>query len=317
MMNTQTQQPANEERVRRLIQGVVASFRQQPRSPILATPSSEGLEYENVTFPSEDGVPLEAWFIPRAGSSKLVIANHPRFFSRYGFPSHLEPWKSMFAAGGNDFEVNFIPDYRILHDAGYNVLTYDLRNLGHSGSGNGGMCTGGIYESRDVVGSIQFARREPRLREMTIGLFSRCLGCSASMHAMARRPDAFKDVTCMVGVQPVSPGVILERMLELAGVGARLEDADREIRLAISFGLEEMSPAEPAKKVTAPTFLCQVRGDVLTRPSDVQSIFDNIPIREKELLWIEGTTRRWDGYTRFAKAPGPMLAWFDRYMAHS
>jgi dipeptidyl aminopeptidase/acylaminoacyl peptidase len=112
------------------------------------------LEYENVTFPSEDGVPLEAWFIPRAGSRKLLIANHPRFFSRYGFPSHLEPWRSMFAAGGNDFEVSFIRDYKILHDAGYNVLTYDLRNLGHSGSANGGMCTGGIYESRDVVGSI-------------------------------------------------------------------------------------------------------------------------------------------------------------------
>ena len=308
-------QAVDEERVGRLIQGVVASFRQQPRSPILATPSSKGLDYENVIFPSEDGVPLEAWFIPRAGSRKLVIANHPRFFSRYGFPSHLEPWRSMFAAGGNDFEVNFIPDYRILHDAGYNVLTYDLRNLGHSGSANGGMCTGGIYESRDVVGSIQFAKQEPRFREMTIGLFSRCLGCSASMHAMARRPDAFKDVTCMVGVQPISPRVILERTLELTGVApGRIEDLDREIRLAISFGLDEMSPTGPAKRVMVPTFLCQVRDDVLTRSSDVQSIFDNIPIREKELLWIEGTTKRWDGYTRFAKEPGPMLAWFERYM---
>ena len=314
MMSTRMQ-GLDEERVRRFIEGVVASFRQQPRSPILATPSSEGLEFENVTFPSEDRVPLEAWFVPRAGSRKLVIANHPRFFSRYGFPSHLEPWRSMFAAGGNDFEVNFIRDYKILHEAGYNVLTYDLRNLGHSGSANGGMCTGGIYESRDVVGSIQFAKREPRLREMTIGLFSRCLGCSASMHAMARRPDAFKGVTCMVGVQPISPRVILERTLELAGISpAPIEELDRGIRLAISFGLDEMSPAGPAKGAIVPTFLCQVRGDVLTRPSDVQSIFDNIPIREKELLWIDGTTKRWDGYTRFAKEPGPMLAWFERYM---
>ncbi len=68
---------ADDERVHRFIAGVVASFRQQPRSPILATPSSKGLEFENVTFPSEDGVPLEAWFVPRAGSRKLVIANYP------------------------------------------------------------------------------------------------------------------------------------------------------------------------------------------------------------------------------------------------
>src|SRR5260370_35220242 len=109
------------------------------------------------------------------------------------------------------------------------------------------MCPGGIYESRDV-GSIQFARREPRLREMTIGLLSRCLGCSASMHAMARRPDTFKGVTCMVGVQPISPRVIVERTLELAGISpARIEELDREIKPPTSFGLAEMSPAGPAQ----------------------------------------------------------------------
>ena len=112
------QTAADPERIARLLQTVVSSFRQQPRSPILSTPASANLEYEDVMFPSEDGVPLEAWFIPRKDSRKLIIANHPRYFSRYGFPSHLEPWKSMFSAGGNNFEVNFIHDYRILHDAG-------------------------------------------------------------------------------------------------------------------------------------------------------------------------------------------------------
>jgi uncharacterized protein len=310
------QMAADPERTTRLLQTVVSSFRQQPRSPILATPASANLEYEDVTFPSEDGVPLEAWFIPRKNSRKLIIANHPRYFSRYGFPSHLEPWKSMFSAGGNDFEVNFIHDYRILHDAGYNVLTYDLRNLGHSGSGNGGMCTGGIFESRDVIGSLLYARAQSRWSDMTIGLFSRCLGCSATIHAMARRPQMFEGVRCMVGVQPVSPRVILERMLELAGVPTqRMEELDRDIRLAISFGLDDMSPTRPARRVRTPTFLYQVRDDVLTRPSDVQTMYDNIPIKEKELFWIQGTTRRWDGYTWFSKDPSRMLAWFERYMA--
>jgi hypothetical protein len=54
---------------------------------------------------------------------------------------------------------------------------------------------------------------------------------------------------------------------------------------------------------------------VRTKAAPVSSaIFENIPIREKELLWIEGTTKRWDGYTRFAKEPGLMLAWFERNM---
>jgi hypothetical protein len=28
----------------------------------------------------------------------------------------------------------------------------------------------------------------------------------------------------------------------------------------------------------------------------VQIIFDNLAASEKDLFWIEGTTRRWDGY---------------------
>jgi pimeloyl-ACP methyl ester carboxylesterase len=40
---------------------------------------------------------------------------------------------------GNGFEVNLVPDYKILHDAGYNVLAYDLRNHGLSSAANGGV----------------------------------------------------------------------------------------------------------------------------------------------------------------------------------
>jgi hypothetical protein len=38
-----------------------------------------------------------------------------------GLPGHLAPWTTMFAA----FEVNFLPELKHLHDAGYNILTYD------------------------------------------------------------------------------------------------------------------------------------------------------------------------------------------------
>ena len=57
----------------------------------------------------------------------------------------------MWASSGNGFEVNLVPDYKILHDAGYNVLAYDLRNFGLSGAANGGIASGGIFEARDVA----------------------------------------------------------------------------------------------------------------------------------------------------------------------
>ncbi len=70
---------------------------------------------------------------PAKGSSRLLVLNHPMGFSRSGQPTHLEPWRSEWgtiAGGVNAVEVNFVPDLKILHDAGYNLLTYDLRNHG-------------------------------------------------------------------------------------------------------------------------------------------------------------------------------------------
>ena len=47
------------------------------------------MTYEDVFFPSLDGVGLEGWFIP-ADSDRLVIANHFMPGNRYGYPGHLE-----------------------------------------------------------------------------------------------------------------------------------------------------------------------------------------------------------------------------------
>ena len=49
----------------------------------------------------------------------------------------------------DDFEVNLIPDCKILHDTEHNVLAYDLRNLGHSGAANGGIASSGIDHRAD------------------------------------------------------------------------------------------------------------------------------------------------------------------------
>lgn len=302
-----------EEQIAQRLAGLAQGMRQQMRSPVLHTPAEAGLAYEDVTFHSDDGVPLEAWYIPSPGSNKLIILNHPRWFSRAGLPSHLEPWKSLGAMAGNDFEVNFIPDYKTLHDAGYNVLTYDLRNFGHSGTGNGGISSGGRFEARDVIGSIAFARKE--FGGMATALFSKCLGCNATFFAYERKPEVFEGIRCIVGLQPISVRVIMERIFELTGFPMdRFEDVNRETKLATSFSLEDMSPMDAAKSMTLPIFLYQVRGDLMTRPSDVQGMFDNIPSNDKELFWVEDTTRRWDGYTYFARHPERMLKWFEQHM---
>lgn len=305
----------NEIEIQETLWRIARGFVEWQRAPILHRPSEAGLDYEDVTFPSEDGVPLEGWFIPCEGSDKIVVCNHPRWFNRAGLPSHLEPWRSYAGPAGNDFEVNFIPDYKLLHDAGYNILTYDLRNFGQSGSGNGGVFTVGRFEARDVLGSLAYVRARPDTRDMAIGLFSRCVGGNATMFAMKRRPEAFDGVRCMVTPQPLSVRVALERGLERMGIDHRyLGAVDEQIRLVTSFGIDDLSPVPWAKSVLIPTLIYQVRDDVYTRPEDIQAMFDNMPTKDKDLFWIEGSTRRWDGYAYFQKQPVRILDWFARFM---
>jgi uncharacterized protein len=299
-----------DETLRRFADG----FSHLRRSPVLHSPAEDGLDYEDVTFPSRDGVPLEGWFIPAPGSSKLIIANHPMGFSRSGLPADRQPWQADWALSGNGFEVDLVPDYKILHDAGYHVLAYDLRNHGLSGAANGGVTTGGVMESRDVVGSLDYARTRPDTRDLAIGLFSRCMGASSTFAAMTRYPDAFAGVRCLVAPQPVTARFIVQRRLAMMGLGDRLADFDTLVQLRTSVGLGQRVPQEWARNVRVPAFLYQVRGDILTDPSDVQAMFDNIPAPDKQLHWIEGTTARFDGYLEFQRRPQPMLDWFARFM---
>lgn len=312
---TQETPVMSEEQIGPFLHAFAEGFAHPTRSPILHRPSEQDLDYQDVTFQATDGVPLEGWFIPAAESDKLIIANHPMGFSRSGMPTHLEPWKSMWQSSGNDFEVNFIPDFRILHDSGYNILTYDLRNFGHSSAANGGILGRGIFESRDVLGSLRYAREREDTSEMTIGLFSRCMGASSTLAAMAADPGAFDGVRCLVAPQPVYAGTIVERRLALEGVpGDRMDELERLIVLQTSIPFAMADPREWAKHVCVPTFLYQVHDDVLTHASDIQTMFDNIPVAEKKLQWIYDTTARWDGYLEFQRRPQPMLEWFEEYM---
>ena len=50
-------------------------FKKGLRTPVMRKPSDYGMAFEEVWFPSMDGVPLEAWFIPAAASDKLAMAS--------------------------------------------------------------------------------------------------------------------------------------------------------------------------------------------------------------------------------------------------
>jgi len=48
---------------------------------------------------------------------------------------------------------------------------------------------------------------------------------------------------------------------------------------------------------------------------DVQVLSLTVPVADKKLQCIHGTTRRWDGYLEFQRHPEPMLEWFAKHMS--
>lgn len=71
--------------------------------------------WHDLFIPSDDGTPLEAWYIPAKGgeSNKLIIFNHALPMCRAGFPGHFgEPWSNY-----DPFEIDFVLQYEHLTDA--------------------------------------------------------------------------------------------------------------------------------------------------------------------------------------------------------
>jgi pimeloyl-ACP methyl ester carboxylesterase len=285
------------------------------RSVLHKTPDDYGMTgWRDIYFQSDDGTPLEGWYIPAKGgqSDKLVIFNHALPMCRAGFPGHLgEPWSNF-----DGVEIDFVIQMKHLTDAGYNVLTYDIRNHGNSGAANGGLSGIGRWEWRDCVGAKTYVDNDPELSEMKVGLYSQCMGGNSQYEAIYRRPDLFEDVACMCSPMVVSMSAIFSAFSELQGISQYQELIDYELLKMGAWLADEMTPQHFASGVHMPVLMIQVLEDAWTRnPEDAQKTFDLIASNEKELFWIENTTRRFkDGYNYFGRHPEKVIGFFDVHM---
>ncbi len=102
-------------------------------SPIQGSPGDVGLEYEDVGFKSEDGVPLRAWWIEKGDAERVAVLVH-------GF-------------GGNRSDEHILQTAQIYASRDYSVLILDLRGHGDSG---GQRRTLGYKEVQDVRATISW-----------------------------------------------------------------------------------------------------------------------------------------------------------------
>ena len=123
-------------------------------------------------------------------------------------------------------------------------------------------------------------------KNMKKALLSVCLGADSTAVAWSKHPEEFSEIQAMVMLQPVSGRYIVEEFVKSIGVDDGYEKFDKAVYERTGFHLSEQSPLEHVGAVTVPTLVAQVHDDTMTRPQDVQDIYDAIPVAEKSLYWI-------------------------------
>jgi hypothetical protein len=114
----------------------------------------------------------------------------------------------------------------------------------------------------------------------------------------------------------VSMAAIYDAFSDLQGVRQYQELIDLELLKMGAFVAAEMTPHLWAASVKMPVLMIQVLEDSWTRnPEDAQKTFDLLRSKDKELFWIENTTRRFkDGYNYFGRHPEKVISFFDKHM---
>ena len=147
---------------------VVADSVTRPyRRALASSPAVFGLDYEDVTFSSTgDTIPLSGWFLPAAGSDRVVLIVHGRNSSRTGDSGEL------------------VAHAAALVEHGYNVLAFDFRGHGESG---GVRYTLGMAEQRDVLGAIAYLEGRG-FAPARMGFWAHSMGAATVLLAAADSP---------------------------------------------------------------------------------------------------------------------------------
>lgn len=291
-----------------MFSGIVIHSRRQP---IVRTPQEYGLSYEDVEFKSTDGLTLKGWFIPApsARTDKVIIVTHPMPMNRHGFLARNQGFPPMFRT-----DVDLLKTVHALHQAGYPVLAFDLRNHGESDSGITG---NGLTEYQDVLGAVRYLHDRPDLDVQQIGFVCFCMGAASTMTALSKGKDQLLKARFLVAIQPVTSGVFFRCYLRAVYTPLSLfliPIVDRIVQWRGGYAFKEMAPGRFAKDIEIPTMYVQAQEDPWTELSDIRGFYEATPGAE-ELWLIQGKMRRFEAYNHVGAHPERVLAFVERHFS--
>lgn len=280
------------------------------QSPVFGSPSQHNLEFEDVEFPTSDGVVLRGWLInPNTTSNKIIIQSH------YGVQccrsGYTPEGKGLFPAYPDKIEfLQAVPTYI---QAGYAMLMYDLRNHGNSDTGTCEYVSWGPNEAADVIAAVEYCSKKYK----SIYLLSVCMGGAATTYAYGLGEEdglsQYNDkIHALVVIQPLT----YKQMITNMGMPKWLENMSVPVSKGrLGFDLNEKSFFGDAKNITVPTMVVQNNHDNFHKHEEVQEYFDTLGAKQKEMVWLDLEKGRFHNYAWLATNEGAekVVSWFNKY----
>ncbi|MBI4149572.1 alpha/beta fold hydrolase [Candidatus Woesearchaeota archaeon] len=221
------------------------------------TPADAGLAYEEVSFPSLDGLRIAAWLIPH-NSSKGIIVVH-------GYPFDKSDTANL--------------SYFLARD--YNLLLIDLRN---SGGSEGSITTFGFSEWRDILGGVAYLQ-ERGISD--IGVLGFSLGGASALLALPHTADikavvadsAFADVQLLMHDSFSRWGAFQKPMAFLAAGW---------VRILGNFDPAAASPAQSLSGSSVPVFIIHEQDDSYVSLKHARLLSQASPAAR---LWVPNGSR--------------------------
>lgn len=135
-----------------------------PRYPLHIPPSTYRVDYEPLSFTTEDGIILKGWLVkpphPKAKSPAIIICHGV-------------------GANKSDFTELAISFSR----RGYYVLLFDFRAHGESG---GRRTSLGYHEQKDIAAALSSLQSRPQIDKKRVGIYGFSMGGAAAILAAAK-----------------------------------------------------------------------------------------------------------------------------------
>ncbi len=276
----------------------------QPRQPILNTPADYGLAYESFSCHSTDGIPLQGWWIPGENTAAIFVV--------HGYGANRAGGMGKNLAGEEEY-LDWLAAAPALHEAGYNLVYFDLRACGKSG---GSTITLGKEEANDLVGVINWIMANKQAKDGQalngIGLLGMSMWGNVALRGAIQLQETFVDNLAVVSIGAYRYDTMVEKSIKFWTALPDFFIPFIKHAAKQQLGFDPSTEIDPARYVgqidATPVIYIQAEKDEIGDLADARAIFQQAT-DPKELIILPDALR-FDAYRYPAEHPEKILSFF-------